>query len=123
MQGSVTTHIDTAALAQTLARKLAERLMSLREASEAMGVSASTISRIVNNRTLPDSETLARICHWIELDNSVFFAGGNLAVHSDGSDVMKIVEDLVSADQMIAPRNRSKLIVIFRACYEQMKHL
>jgi len=53
--------------------RLLEKGLSVREAANATGVSASTISRMANGDFLPDMETFAALAMWLELDTNQFF--------------------------------------------------
>lgn len=51
---------------------LLQHHLSLREAARKSGVSASTLSRLVNGET-PDMETFALLIKWLECDPNIFF--------------------------------------------------
>jgi transcriptional regulator with XRE-family HTH domain len=46
--------------------------LSLRDAARASGVSASTLSRLLNGET-PDLETFATLAQWLQVDAGAFF--------------------------------------------------
>jgi len=97
---------------------------SLRDAADAIGVSAATLSRVESGGRLPGREALLRIAHWlgVRLDLSEPPRGGR---HSGPSapalTTLEAVELRVRADRGLAPAQAEALTEIFRIAYEQFK--
>lgn len=75
---------------------------SLREAAKESGVSASTLSRLLNGE-MPDMETFATLTRWLQADVSVFFDHEQRVIEEDETSVwamlcMALVELHMPAD-------------------------
>ena len=97
---------------------------SLRDAADAIGVSAATLSRVESGDRLPGRETLLRIAHWlgVRLDLSEPRRMG----HQSGPSArplttVEAVELHVRADRDLAPAQAEALSEIFRIAYAQFK--
>lgn len=55
-----------------ITKRLIEGKLTLRQAAEKVGVSSATLNRIENSR-LPDVETFAKCCIWLETDAKSYF--------------------------------------------------
>ncbi|SRR6266567_8933916 len=56
----------------TIQSRLLEKGLSVREAANATGISASTISRLANGEA-PDIDSFAALALWLEVDSNQFF--------------------------------------------------
>jgi transcriptional regulator with XRE-family HTH domain len=61
---------------------LLQHHLSLRDAAKRSGISASTLSRLVNGET-PDMETFAALVEWLQADTSAFFDNEHHAVEDE----------------------------------------
>lgn len=97
---------------------------SLRDAADAIGVSAATLSRVESGGRLPGREALLRIAHWlgIRLDLSEPPRGGRRSDPSARAlTTVEAVELRVRADRDLAPAQAEALTEIFRIAYEQFR--
>jgi len=63
---------DNELLAKKLYSAAWEKRLHYREMAKEIGISASTISRIVSDRKRPDVDSLARILKWLDADFADF---------------------------------------------------
>ena len=61
---------------------LLQHHLSLRDAAKRSGVSASTLSRLVNGET-PDMETFATLVEWLQADTRAFFDNEQNAIEDE----------------------------------------
>jgi len=98
--------------------------LSLRDAADAIGVSAATLSRIESGGRLPGRETLLRIAHWlgVGLDLSEPPQARRHSVSSAPPlTTVEAVELRVRTDRDLAPADAEALTEIFRIAYERFK--
>jgi len=98
--------------------------LSLRDAADAIGVSAATLSRIESGGRLPGRETLLRIAHWlgVRLDLSgPPRAGHRGRASAPALSTVEAVELHIRADRDLAPAEAEALTEIFRIVYERFK--
>jgi transcriptional regulator with XRE-family HTH domain len=95
---------------------------SLRDAADAIGVSAATLSRVESGGRLPGRDTLLRIAHWlgVRLDLSepsgTGRPGGPVA---PPWTTVEAVELRLRADRDLAPADAEALAQIFLIAYER----
>jgi len=51
---------------------------SLRPLAQELNISISTLSRVINGGMMPDINTLARLCEWMEVNPSRYFPSTNI---------------------------------------------
>jgi transcriptional regulator with XRE-family HTH domain len=98
--------------------------LSLRDAADAIGVSAATLSRIESGGRLPGRETLLRIAHWlgVGLDLSEPPRARRHSVSSAYPlTTVEAVELRVRTDRDLAPADAEALTDIFRIAYERLR--
>ena len=98
--------------------------LSLRDAADAIGVSAATLSRIESGGRLPGRDTLLRIAHWlgVRLDLSEPPRARRHSVSSAPRlTTVEAVELRVRTDRDLAPADAEALAEIFRIAYERFK--
>jgi len=112
---------------QLVARMRARRRslgLSLRDASEGIGVSAATLSRVESGGRLPGRDALLLIAHWlgVRLDLSEPPRGRRNGVSSAPPlTTVEAVELRVRTDRNLAPADAEALTEIFRIAYERLK--
>jgi len=98
--------------------------LSLRDAADAIGVSAATLSRIESGGRLPGRDTLLRIAHWlgVRLDLSEPPRSRRQGVSTAPPlTTVEAVELRVRTDRDLAPADAEALTEIFRIAYERFK--
>jgi len=98
--------------------------LSLRDASDAIGVSAATLSRVESGGRLPGRDALLRIAHWlgVRLDLSEPpRAGRRRASAAPELTTLEAVELHVRFDRDLVPADAEALTEIFRIAYERFK--
>jgi transcriptional regulator with XRE-family HTH domain len=98
---------------------------SLREAADAIGVSAASLSRVESGDRLPGRENLLRIAHWlgVRLDLSELPPPARLGRRRSAPQLTTVeaVELYLQADRDLAPAEAEALATIFRVAYEGFK--
>jgi predicted DNA-binding transcriptional regulator AlpA len=59
--------IDLSHLAKLVRQRLAKEHLTLREAAGLSGISFSTLSRIINCQSVPDTNTMLRLSRWLNI--------------------------------------------------------
>ena len=98
--------------------------LSLRDAADAIGVSAATLSRIESGGRLPGRDTLLRIAHWlgVSLDLSEPERSRDHGVSSAPPlTTVEAVELRLRTDRDLAPADAEALSELFRIAYERFK--
>lgn len=97
---------------------------SLRDAADAIGVSAASLSRIESGERLPGRENLLRIAHWlgVRLDLSGLPQPARRGRRpAPQLTTVEAVELYIQADRDLAPAQAEALATIFRVAYEGFK--
>jgi transcriptional regulator with XRE-family HTH domain len=114
--------VDPIVLARAVkAKRQAERL-SLRQASELLGLSPSTLSRVETGGHLPDRENLLKLARWTSL--ALIDAQRrrrNRDVHSPDASTMEAIELHLRADKEIEPDDADLLVDIMRTAYTRAR--
>lgn len=104
-------------LAQTIKLERKKRGdLNLAEAAKQIGVSASTLSRIENVQLMPKWNTLADICHWLDISIDRFSPAADPALQM--KDTLSSVEVHLRADKNLSPEAAEDLIKMFGQFYE-----
>jgi transcriptional regulator with XRE-family HTH domain len=98
--------------------------LTQRQAASAIGVSASTLSRIENGRHLPHREPLLKIARWLDvplgLVAHVTSDPGQL-VPPPAMSTVETVELLLRADPEVSAADAEALTESFRVFYEHLR--
>lgn len=114
-------NIDAAELARRVkARREAEK-MSLREAGEALDMSAATLSRVETGRHLPERDRLLRLAAWAGMPlDPASRAARNRTVHGEHASTVEAVELHLRADEKLDPDDAEILVQLVKTAYDQM---
>jgi transcriptional regulator with XRE-family HTH domain len=115
--------INTKELGKAIKRRREELKISLRDAGDQTGISASTLSRIENGTGRPDADNIARLTQWVDMpvdrlmkhaDNSV-----EPVIYYPHEATPEIVEAHLRADRKLSPETAEALSELFRVAYKQ----
>ena len=116
--------LDGALLASRIGAKRRSQGLSQRAAASAIGVSASTLSRIERGGHLPHREPLLRIARWldvpIELAADIDSDTGE-RVHPAGISPVEAVELHLRADPDLSSPDAETLIATLHLLYQRFK--
>lgn len=116
--------LDAEHLAARVKAKRRGLNFSLRDAADAIGVSAATLSRVESGGRVPGRESLLRIAHWLgvrlDLSGLPESARRGRAPASELTTV-EAVELYLRADSALTPAEAEALASIFRVAYEGFK--
>lgn len=90
--------------------KLSRDGLTLREAAEATGVSAATLSRVVKGN-VPDTTTFAALVTWLGVSADTFIERGEPASGAEA------IEAHLRADRTLPPSTAAALANLVRAAY------
>ena len=121
--------VNTSELGRAIRRKREEIGMSLRDAANETGVSASTLSRIENGTGKPDADNIARLTAWLNVPMERIMGGRQLegdeakpVVYFPQEATPDIVEAHLRADRNLTPETAKALSELFRVAYTQFSH-
>jgi len=100
--------------------KRRENEIGLRDAAEASGVSASTLSRLERGAatSLPDSATLSKIAEWLGLSLAALLSDETSAIGSQPElSTPEVVEVHLRADRELSPETAKALAEMFKTLY------
>src|SRR5215211_3388672 len=104
-------NIDAAELARRVRAKREAEKLSLREAGEALDMSAATLSRVETGRHLPERDRLLRLAAWAGLSlDPASRATRNRAVHGEDASPVEAVELHLRADKSLEPEDAEFLV-------------
>ena len=89
---------------------------SLREVSNEIGISQSTLSRIVRKRHVPDMQTFTQICNWLDVSPSTFFKGDEA---SNSLSAPEAIAFQLQSDENLDPATANVLAVLVKAAYHE----
>ena len=105
---------DSGVLVDELAAMVRARLdqehLKLRDAAEQTGVSAATLSRVLNNK-LPDTKTFAALVRWLGVSADLFIP------HDKAASVPETIEAHLRADRTLPADLARALADLVRATY------
>lgn len=110
------------ALRREIKAKCEKENLSQRDAAAALGISNSTVSRILAGKGFPDADTISRIADWLKLPvQRLMTVGGEgePVIYSPDEPVPAIVRAHLIRDKNLTPEDAQKLGEIFRSAYEQ----
>lgn len=142
------TRISIAELADQLFRKRKGRILTLGQASEQIGVSVATLSRLERQRHrlpsggesggdfVPDTRTLAAVARWLNVPFGQVVGGDTsepsgmhaperipVVMHRAGESVPDMVEAHLRADRHLDDEAALALAQMFRVAYDQFSRL
>lgn len=97
-------------LAAMVRAKLDQQHLKLRDAAEQSGVSAATLSRVLNNK-LPDTKTFAALVRWLGVSADLFIPA------SHQTTTPETIEAHLRADRTLPPELAGALADLIRATY------
>lgn len=116
--------LSTVDLGKAIKRHREDNSLSLRDAADQTGVSASTLSRIENGTGRPDADNIARLSQWLDMpvdrmmkkqtDETV-----EPVVYYPHEATPEIVEAHLRADRKLTPETAEALSELFRVAYQQ----
>lgn len=113
-------NIDAAELARRVRAKREAEKLSLREAGEALDMSAATLSRVEAGK-LPERDRLLRLAAWAGMSlDPASRAARNRAVHGDDASTVEAVELHLRADKNLDPEDAETLVQLMRTAYDRM---
>lgn len=113
--------IDAVELARRVKAKREAEKMSLREAGEALDMSAATLSRVETGRHLPERDRLLRLAAWAGMPlDPTSRAARNRAVHGEGASTVEAVELHLRADEDLDPDDAEILVQLVKTAYDRM---
>ncbi|MEJ7655564.1 MAG: helix-turn-helix transcriptional regulator [Thermoleophilaceae bacterium] len=113
--------VDRTVLAARVRAKREGDSLSLRAAAKALGMSASTISRVESGEHLPERDHLLRLARWagVPLDE-VSRRRLNRDVHGPDASTMEAVELHLRADKDLEPDDAEMLVGLMRTAYSRL---
>ena len=87
---------------------------SLRDVTDEIGVSPSTLSR-VERGSLPDMDTFLSLCDWLDVAPREFFSNGKKE-----DDTVETIAMLINKDEKLPDELKESLIKIIKATYEYL---
>ncbi len=87
---------------------------SLREVTNEIGVSPSTLSR-VERGSLPDVDTFLALCNWLEVAPREFFTNGENQIST-----LDAIAILINGDEKLPDELKKALIKIIKATYKYL---
>ncbi len=116
--------IDAAEFASRLREKRLARSLSLRQAAQEAGVSATTFSRVERGDHLPDRENLLLLANWVGVTFEQIAsapAEHDVVIHSLGESTIEAVALHLRADKDLDPKDAQILMEVFRVAYENLR--
>lgn len=104
------------AFAQTLNAFRKEHELTLAEAAELTGISASTLSRIENAKFAPKLETMATLCDWMGVPIEDF---ADIQGDSENRETLERVAVHLRADRKLSAKAAQQIIDVVKALYKQ----
>lgn len=115
--------INTRELGDKLKRRRQDLGWSLRQLADAVGISASTLSRIENGTGKPDADNIARLTAWLNIPfERIMSTNSNdttPVVYYPDEPTPDIVEAHLRADPNLSPETAAALAELFRVAYIQ----
>jgi transcriptional regulator with XRE-family HTH domain len=109
-------HLDLGRLSSLVSKKCG--IKGLREASNEIGISPSTLSRLLREQHVPDMETFTALCNWLDVSPSTFFRGAEI---SDPLSAPEAIALQLQSDKNLDPATANVLAVLIKAAYRDLK--
>jgi transcriptional regulator with XRE-family HTH domain len=114
--------VDVEALYSALDAKRRADGLSWREASAAIGVSASTLTRMAQGAS-PDVEGFGKMVRWLAVSADDFIARPKGRPVKKSEDLLVVVSRHLRASKELDPKSAKALEGIIEAAYRQVKDL
>lgn len=101
--------------------KVARDNLKLREAAVASGVSAATLSRVINGK-VPDTATFVALVRWLDVSADLFIDRGNQPTELAPTAGPAVIEAHLRADRTLPPATAKALAALVRAAYVDFGH-
>ncbi len=116
--------INAAELASRLREKRLARGLSLRQAAQEAGISATTFSRVERGDHLPDRENLLQLANWVGMTLEQVVStptDHDVVTHSPEESTVEAVALHLRADKDLDPKDAQILMEVFRVAYENLR--
>ncbi|QKQ75657.1 helix-turn-helix domain-containing protein [Nostoc sp. TCL240-02] len=90
----------------------------LREVSNEIGISPSTLSRLLREQHVPDMETFTALCNWLDVPPSTFFRGAEI---SNPLSVPEAIALQLRSDKNLDPATANVLAILIKAAYRELE--
>lgn len=108
-------------LGNTVKQKRDALNLSLRDASEEIGVSPSTISRIERGIGLPDSDSVIKLTKWAGIPmERIVRSDDNSVLILLNEPIPQIVDAILKKDKSLTHKAATSLSLIFKTAYQQI---
>lgn len=117
--------VDVDALYEALDVKRRAQSLSWRDVATAIGVSASTLTRMAQGAS-PDVEGFGKMVQWLGVSADDFIARSKARIgksHDEPDDLLVVVSRHLRASKALDPKSAKALEGIIEAAYKQMKNL
>lgn len=114
--------VDVEALYEALNLKRRSEDLSWRDAATAIGVSASTLTRMAQGAN-PDVEGFGKMVRWLGVPADDFIARGKEKSKKKTEDLLVVVSRHLRASKELDPKSAKALESIIEAAYRQVKGL
>ncbi len=116
--------LSTVELGRAIRRHRDQKNLSLRDAQQQTGVSASTLSRIENGTGRPDADNIARLSQWLDMPVDRMMKKQTKktvepVIYYPHEATPEIVEAHLRADRKLSPETAEALSELFRVAYKQ----
>ena len=116
--------LSTVELGKAIKRHREKMDLSLRDAADQTGVSASTLSRIENGTGRPDADNIARLSQWLDMpvDRMMKIQSSETVepvIYYPHEATPEIVQAHLRADRKLTPETAEALSELFRVAYQQ----
>ncbi|MBA3770134.1 MAG: helix-turn-helix transcriptional regulator [Blastocatellia bacterium] len=116
--------LSTVELGRAIRRYRDQKNLSLRDAQQQTGVSASTLSRIENGTGRPDADNIARLSQWLDMPVDRMMKKQTKktvepVIYYPHEATPEIVEAHLRADRKLSPETAEALSELFRVAYKQ----
>lgn len=110
-------------LATAIKQRLVDDSLTLGEAAAQIGLSTASLSRIVNRKTAPSSDSFALLTRWLGVPPQRFLAENpevemDQVAHYAGESTPEVVLAHLRADKHLSPETAQALSEAFNALYQ-----
>lgn len=116
-------NIDCRLLAEAIKTRLKERKIVQSEAAEEIGLSGSTLSRIINQIGVPTRDILIRVCRWLNMPPERVLRQTRKVIYYQNESTPEIIAELLRKDKTITPEIADYLADLFRTAYSHLSRI